>query len=302
MTTARLLCIVLLAVAGLPSATHAQAQAADCLNGLYGLWRGPGSVSGRAIIMSQQWAPAIGGAYTELTMRHLAPDSTARTSFEARGLYRASGTSITGTWHDVRGITLNVAGRCADATFSSRWTGVERGRTVYARRGDTLVVIDSVSPANGAARAFGRSTLVRDTEHETDRRAALAVTVAALEAITRKDFVALTDLMLDEGVTFSARIRSGEVRYSSSTRLQQRAGTLTGTISERGFNAVAAVSGPLATVWVPYDLYLNGTWSHCGVDAFTLLKVAGRWRIATFVWSVEQPPACLKHPDGPPRN
>ena len=235
-------------------------------------------------------------------MRHLTPDSTARTSFEGRGLYRASRDSITGTWHDMRGITLRVTGRCADATFISRWTGIERGRTVYARHGDTLVVIDSVSPANGAAREFGRSTLVRDTEHEADRRAALAVTVAALDAITRQDFVALTDLMLDEGVTFSARMRSGEVRYSSSTRLQQRATTLTGTISERGFNAVAAVSGPLATVWVPYDLYLNGTWSHCGVDAFTLLKVAGRWRIATFVWSVEQPPACLKHPDGPPRD
>lgn len=29
--------------------------------------------------------------------------------------------------------------------------------------------------------------------------------------------------------------------------------------------------------------------SHCGLDAFTLLKSAGHWRIAAMVWSVEQP-------------
>jgi hypothetical protein len=60
------------------------------------------------------------------------------------------------------------------------------------------------------------------------------------------------------------------------------------------------VSGPVAMVWLPYDFYSDGKWSHCGVDLFTFLKADGRWRIATLVWSVEQPPACAPHPDGPP--
>lgn len=30
------------------------------------------------------------------------------------------------------------------------------------------------------------------------------------------------------------------------------------------------VDGPLATVWARYDFYLNGTFSHCGHDAFML--------------------------------
>jgi hypothetical protein len=54
-------------------------------------------------------------------------------------------------------------------------------------------------------------------------------------------------------------------------------------------------------VWLPYDLYLDGKWSHCGVDVFTLVRQEGAWRIATMAWSAEQPPVCEPHPDGPPK-
>jgi hypothetical protein len=134
-----------------------------------------------------------------------------------------------------------------------------------------------------------------------DRAAALAIADSALVRITRQDFAGLADLMLPEGRTFSARLQSGEVRYNSSTREEQRAATSRGRITERGFGAQVSVSGALATVWMPYDLYIDGAWSHCGVDAFTMLKVAGRWQIATMAWSVVQPPDCERHPDGPPR-
>ena len=107
--------------------------------------------------------------------------------------------------------------------------------------------------------------------------------------------------MLPEARTFSSRQRGGEWRYSSRTREEQRDATFDGRITERGFGPTVLVSGPLAVVWMPYDLYINGAWSHCGVDAFTMYKVSGRWHIATLAWSVEQPPACSKHPDGAPK-
>jgi hypothetical protein len=128
---------------------------------LHGQWRGPGTVLGRAITMEQDWTSAVGGAFTSLTMRHMPADGGTTASFQGLGVYRARGDSVTGTWHDSRGITFSVTGRCADGAFSSRWSGVERGRTVYARRGDSLMVIDSVFPPSGAAREFGRSVLGR---------------------------------------------------------------------------------------------------------------------------------------------
>ncbi|MDH4131365.1 MAG: hypothetical protein OEV95_06125 [Gemmatimonadota bacterium] len=133
-----------------------------------------------------------------------------------------------------------------------------------------------------------------------DRAAVLAVADSALAAVTRSDFVGLTELMLDSAVTFSARERNGQIGLRFETRAQMRAVPAGGNYVERGFRPLVHISGPLAVVWLPYDFYLDGNWSHCGVDAFTLLKAEGRWRIATLVWSVEQPPACEPHPDGPP--
>lgn len=129
----------------------------------------------------------------------------------------------------------------------------------------------------------------------------LAVVDSALAAITREDMAALADLMLAEALTFPVAQREGVTRYRVRTRADTRAGVPKEEIVERGFEAEVRVSGPLAMVWLPYDLYVNGQWSHCGVDAFSLIRVESGWRIAHLAFTVEQPPACRAHPDGPPR-
>lgn len=159
----------------------------------------------------------------------------------------------------------------------------------FVRQVQLVAVLLSVPPALAAQRAPG------------DSAAAIAVADSALAAITRGDFVALTDFMVDQAMTFSVRMRNGQVVYAARTRAEQRAAASRQKVTERGFAPSALVSGRLAMVWVPYDLYLDGQWSHCGVDLFTMLRLESGWRIATMAWSVEQPPACQRHPDGPPR-
>lgn len=127
----------------------------------------------------------------------------------------------------------------------------------------------------------------------------IAVADSALAAITRGDVIALTDLMVPEAVMFPTSTRDGVTNYRARTREAQRNAPLTGVV-ERGFSPKASVNGGVATVWMPYDLYLNGNWSHCGVDVFTLVKAGDAWRIASLAWSAEQPPVCEKHPAGPP--
>lgn len=132
------------------------------------------------------------------------------------------------------------------------------------------------------------------------RAGALAVADSALAAITRGDLIGFTDLMLPEAVLFPSSTRDGVTRYRVRTRYAQRTSPMGGQVTERGFRPEVRVNGPLAMVWYPYDLYLDGRWSHCGVDVFTLLQVDGRWKIASMAWSAVQPPACEKHPAGAP--
>ena len=52
-----------------------------------------------------------------------------------------------------------------------------------------------------------------------------------------------------------------------------------GEIDERFYSPKVEVSGPLASVWTEYDLYVGGEFRHCGVDAFHLALTDDGWKI-----------------------
>ncbi|GAB3549789.1 nuclear transport factor 2 family protein [Spirosoma fluminis] len=43
------------------------------------------------------------------------------------------------------------------------------------------------------------------------------------------------------------------------------------------------IDAELATAWTPYVFYLQDKKSHCGVNAFTLIKENGNWRIQNII-------------------
>lgn len=68
---------------------------------------------------------------------------------------------------------------------------------------------------------------------------------------------------------------------------------------ERIWDPEIMVHGPIAVVWTPYDFYRGGVFSHCGMDAFTLVRTRDGWRIAGGTYTVE-PTGCPPSPLGPP--
>ncbi|MDH5588722.1 MAG: nuclear transport factor 2 family protein [Gemmatimonadota bacterium] len=50
-------------------------------------------------------------------------------------------------------------------------------------------------------------------------------------------------------------------------------------LDERIHGTEVRVEDNLATVWTWYDLYVDGVHSHCGVDAFQLVRTAEGWKI-----------------------
>ena len=135
---------------------------------------------------------------------------------------------------------------------------------------------------------------------DADSKAAIAVADSVLAALSHGDRVTLSRLVLDSSVVGSASARNGVERLSLRTWGLYINRTGPATFTERGFDATARVQDRVAQVWMPYDLYVGNTWSHCGVDAFTLMKSEGHWRVAALTYTIEQPPACRKHPAGPP--
>ncbi len=52
-----------------------------------------------------------------------------------------------------------------------------------------------------------------------------------------------------------------------------------GAADERIVFETIKIDGELAVAWTPYQFYYNGKFSHCGVDAFGLIRVNGAWKI-----------------------
>lgn len=136
---------------------------------------------------------------------------------------------------------------------------------------------------------------------DTDARTAIAVADSVLAALSSGDAATLKRLTIDSAIVGSSGMRNGVERLSVSSWVRYTSGPGgTSSFTERGFGATARVQDRVAQVWVPYDLYIGKNWSHCGVDAFTLIKSDGRSRVASLIYTIEQPPACQKHPAGPP--
>ena len=56
-----------------------------------------------------------------------------------------------------------------------------------------------------------------------------------------------------------------------------------GTLDERLSGIDIKIDGDLATAWTPYVFYFQDKKSHCGVNAFTLVKIGGSWKIQTII-------------------
>lgn len=50
-------------------------------------------------------------------------------------------------------------------------------------------------------------------------------------------------------------------------------------LDERLYDTTVHVSQGLAVVWTGYDLFVDGALSHCGFDAFQLVRLPEGWRI-----------------------
>lgn len=144
------------------------------------------------------------------------------------------------------------------------------------------------------------ASLTRAQTSDADGRAAIAVADSVLAALSSGDSATLTRLTLDSAVVGGAGMRGKTESLSLRTWRLYINRTGPSDFTERGFDATARVQDRVAQVWMPYDLYLGDKWSHCGVDVFTLMKREGRWRVAALIYTIEQPPACRKHPAGPP--
>ena len=117
---------------------------------------------------------------------------------------------------------------------------------------------------------------------QSDRDAILATVQKVFEAMRTRD-TAIFSQVFDS----SARLVGVSSRGTPSVSLtspSQFAAAIAkapaGDVwNERIYDPEVKIDGPVAQVWAYYTFHRNATFSHCGVDAFMLLKVGTTWKI-----------------------
>ena len=152
-------------------------------------------------------------------------------------------------------------------------------------------IVVAVLPAAAAAQT---------ADTAADKEAVLATVNKFLDTMAAKDAAGARTALLPEGRLFIVREDKGQpvVRSMTHEAYLERLATRKETLRERIWNPEVRIHGGLATVWAPYDFWIDGKFSHCGVDAFDLVKTAEGWRIAGGAYTVE-PRGCPPSPLGP---
>ena len=130
----------------------------------------------------------------------------------------------------------------------------------------------------------------------------IATTNGLFRAMLTHDTVALNRLLLPDA-RLTAVVPDGDstiVRTSPGAAWAERLGASSDTLLERIWSPVVHVSDGVAALWAAYDFHRGGKFSHCGADAFTMVRTRSGWRITDITYTVQRI-GCRPSPLGPPR-
>ena len=120
--------------------------------------------------------------------------------------------------------------------------------------------------------------------------AVLAVAQHLFDAMAAHDSAALRQILLPAG-SFVVVAGEGDSVRVGVTPLEEfiaRIGRSGPALHERMWRPRVLIDGPLAVVWTSYDFHIDGEFSHCGIDAFTLARTASGWLITGGSYTVQR--------------
>ena len=152
----------------------------------------------------------------------------------------------------------------------------------------------------GCACVLAVSTPLRAQAPSSDERDVVAAVQRLFDAMQRCDAAGVRGLVVPGGQLF--RLTPGGDQPPRSTGLEQFAAqfaTCARTLLERIWTPQVRVHKGIASLWAPYDFWIDGAFSHCGVDSFELVKTGDGWKLTGGIYTVERE-GCAPSPLGAP--
>jgi hypothetical protein len=133
---------------------------------------------------------------------------------------------------------------------------------------------------------FGQNQINKD---EDQIKAVILKTFSAMKSV---DSVALKSCFTEKALLNISQVRPEgtivrEVPIANFVKnvMTRKAGDMDERVISWG---PILVDHEIATAWVPYEFYLNGKFTHKGVDVFLLVKVKEEYKIQTLLYNMQK--------------
>jgi Putative lumazine-binding len=114
----------------------------------------------------------------------------------------------------------------------------------------------------------------------SDEQAVLTPIHAMFDGMSKRDAAAIKAPTLPGGVM--VLMRDGKPVQMTFEAFAERVGKPgKAAIEERIHDPLIRIDNDLAVVWAPFDFLVDGKVDSCGIDLFNLVRVDGKWTIAS---------------------
>ena len=130
------------------------------------------------------------------------------------------------------------------------------------------------------ATLLATSLAIPTLAQSADEQAILAPIHAMFAGMSKRDASAIKAPTLPGGTM--VLMRDGKPAQMTFEAFAERVGKPgTTQIEERIHDPLIRIDNDLAVVWAPFDFLVDGKVDHCGTDLFNLVRVDGKWLIAS---------------------
>tara|TARA_B100000886_G_C20247738_1_gene417356 strand:+ start:107 stop:607 length:501 start_codon:yes stop_codon:yes gene_type:complete len=131
------------------------------------------------------------------------------------------------------------------------------------------------------------SSVVESSQLEIEREI-ISVIDKFTEAINTKNPEIVSDILDSELDKIKYYVKNDSSYHKKSSSSLDFLKTSKNKYFEKYWDPIITTDGNIASVWAPYEFYLDDVFSHCGTNLFFLVKENKKWKILQYGYTIDK--------------
>ena len=151
-----------------------------------------------------------------------------------------------------------------------------------------VIITMSCNDLNTDLKIENVDTSVLESSQLEVEREIISVIDKFTEAINTKNPEIVSDILDSELDKIKFYVKNDSSYHKKSSSSLDFLKTSENKFFEKYWDPIITTDGNIASVWAPYEFYLDDVFSHCGTNLFFLAKENEKWRILHYGYTIDK--------------